>query len=271
MYMKSIKIKDILVAVDLDGTLLRDDKSIDQETIDAIHQYQKKGLRFTFVTSRPFEAVKKYIDMLSINIPVIVSSGAMLATKERVVYCDHIDNKLKNEVLKKFDINDVFFHCKEGLVITSKNRRHIRYKEECGIFYNPLDTYVADLANMKCCQISILNNDFIDNLWKVRELNRRYSFKYMTTSDDVIVLFNEGNDKGAGVDRLAKLLGIKSENVIVFGVDYNDLSMFERFENSVAMGNADDSIKTRAKYLTYSNEENGVIKAIEKIFKLGRD
>ncbi len=266
--MKSVKIKDILVAVALDGTLLKDDKSIDKETIETIHQYQKKGLRFTFVTSRPLEAVKKYIEMLSINIPVVVSYGAMLATKERVVYCDHIDNKLKNEALKKFDINDVFFHCKEGLVVTSKNRRHIRYKEECGIFYNPLDTYMSDLASMKCCQISILNNEHIDNLWKVRELNRRYSFKYMTTSDDVIELFNEGNDKGTGVDRLAKLLGIRPENVIVFGVDQNDLPMFERFENSVAMGNADDYIKTRAKYVTFSNEENGVVKALEILLKL---
>lgn len=263
-----MNLNEVLVAVDLDGTLLKNDKSIDKITIDTIKQLQSKGLRFTFATSRPLEAVKKYIDILSIEIPVVVSSGSMLATKDKVVYCDHIDNKLKNEVLKCFDINDVFFHCKEGLVITGNNRRHIRFKEECSTFYNPIDTHVADLANMKCCQISIMYDENSQYLWKVRELNRRFSFKYVTTNDGVIVILNEGNDKGAGVDRLARLLNIKKDNVIVFGDDQNDIAMFERFSNSVAMGNAEDYIKAKARYVTSSNEGNGIIKALSEIFRL---
>ena len=266
--MKQMNIKDVLVAVDLDGTLLRDDKTVDPITVEAIHQYQKKGLRFTFATSRPLEVVKKYIDLLQINLPVVVSSGTMITTLKEVIYIDELDSNLKNEILSFVKLDDVFFHCREGLVIGKRNKRNVRFEKECKGYYNPIDIYQKDLVNMKPCQTTIMQDEEGKYLEKVKELNQRYKFKYVATKDGVIVIVNEGMNKGQGVKNLAKLLSVDEDNVIVFGDDMNDVEMFECFSNSVVMGNSTEEVRKYAKYLTKTNEENGIIYALKEIFNL---
>ena len=66
------------------------------------------------------------------------------------------------------------------------------------------------------------------------------------------------------MDVISKL-DIKQEEVMVIGDSYNDVSMFDLFSCSVAMGNSVDFIKEKAKYITDDYFHNGVGKAIEKI------
>ena len=60
-------------------------------------------------------------------------------------------------------------------------------------------------------------------------------------------------------------MGIRPEEVMVIGDGANDLSMFELFENSVAVANAIDEIKGKAKYLVASDQDDGVAEAIYKL------
>ena len=68
----------------------------------------------------------------------------------------------------------------------------------------------------------------------------------------------KGIDKAASLDRLAKTLGIKQEEVMAFGDGYNDLSMIEYAGLGVAMANAVDGVKERADVMTLSNDEDGI-------------
>ena len=75
---------------------------------------------------------------------------------------------------------------------------------------------------------------------------------------------NKKVNKGVGVELLAKHLNIKQEEIITMGDAGNDLHMIEYAGMGIAMGNATNDIKTIANYITESNNEDGVAKAIEK-------
>lgn len=71
-------------------------------------------------------------------------------------------------------------------------------------------------------------------------------------------------NKGAAVHALAKLLQVPIGEVAVIGDSNNDISMFEQGGLSIAMGNASDRVKSKARLVTASNEEDGLAQAIER-------
>jgi len=73
-----------------------------------------------------------------------------------------------------------------------------------------------------------------------------------------------GYDKSSAVDALAKLFNVSLSQIMALGDDYNDTNMLKRAGCSVAMGNAVDEAKQAAKYITDTNNNDGVAKAIKK-------
>lgn len=85
-------------------------------------------------------------------------------------------------------------------------------------------------------------------------------------SDPMILEINKHEaSKGRGVHQLAQKLGIKDDEVMIFGDQGNDISMFKNPDfKKVAMGNAIDEIKEKADFVTKSNDEAGIAYAIDK-------
>ena len=80
----------------------------------------------------------------------------------------------------------------------------------------------------------------------------------------VYEILPKGNNKGTGLKKLAKKLGIKQEEIMAIGDGNNDIEMFEYANYSVAMENGTELAKKAAKYQTDNNENDGVAKAIRK-------
>ncbi|MBY7703965.1 HAD hydrolase family protein [Vibrio harveyi] len=70
--------------------------------------------------------------------------------------------------------------------------------------------------------------------------------------------------KGNAIEKMAEILNIKKDEIAIFGDNINDISMFEKIPNCVAVGNAVDEIKHKAKYITDTNLNGGVGKFIKK-------
>ena len=95
-----------------------------------------------------------------------------------------------------------------------------------------------------------------------KELWNKYSVAKSTPY--FLEFFNKDSNKGLALDRLAKHLGIKKEEIITMGDAMNDFPMIEYAGMGIAMGNAVPEIKEIAKYVTDTNDNDGVAKAIEK-------
>jgi Cof subfamily protein (haloacid dehalogenase superfamily) len=74
--------------------------------------------------------------------------------------------------------------------------------------------------------------------------------------------------KATGLQSLAGYLGVKPAEVMVLGDGSNDLEMFEYAGIAVAMGNADNSVKKRATFITADCDNNGVAEAIGKVLEI---
>ena len=111
--------------------------------------------------------------------------------------------------------------------------------------------------------------DQSEKMCALRELEQMGQVTVTRALSNNIEVNAEGVDKGKGMLKLAELLGIRREEMIVFGDGWNDISMIHEAGCGVAMGNAQEAVKEAADLVTDSNEEDGVAKIIEKILQKG--
>ncbi len=256
-----------LVVSDVDGTLVRKDKSLSPEVIAAVHRLRGAGIAFTLISARPMSGVMPLVAPLGIDIPVAGINGGVIFRPDGSVIAEH-----------RVDAGVVagLFAMAEGVAVDRWIFADNRW-------------YVSSLDGERIAHESIASNaepvlradfsDLYDRTDKVtfvsfdapmlRALTQRAAaaFGDRATVGQSQTYYLDVTDtaanKGDGVAALAKMLGIDLADVAVFGDMDNDVAMFERAGFSVAMGQAPDAVKARADEVSTSNDENGVAHAID--------
>ena len=283
-----------LIASDMDGTLLNDEHMISDENLKAIRKAQEMGRHFTIVTGRDYGAVKSYLEECNLKCECILSNGA----EYRDVNGNVIESVYmnKNSVKKVFDILNEAGLCiqlmtNKGSYITNKesDKKAIidRFKlfnpkmneEEVIEFVEKFHTergmkYIDDVyeileSNVEVLKIVTFDNDekLIANLKEKLKKSTSDLAVASTFSNDIEISDIEAQ-KGLILAKTIKKMGIDKSEVIVLGDSFNDYSMFTEFENSYAMENAIPEIKEIAKYITDTNNNDGVAKAIYKALEI---
>ncbi|MBD7913576.1 sugar-phosphatase [Clostridium sp. Sa3CUN1] len=261
-----------LVAIDMDGTLLREDKTISERTKKAIQSAREKDVTVVLATGRPIEGVSRYLEelnmytdkdyVLSYNGALVQKTlnkdviGKIALTGEDLHYLKKLSDELK--------VNIHAFSETKGL-ITPKNSKYTEVEASINnidIHEINFDTISKDEVIVKIMMIDEpeILGPAIEKLPK--EVFEKYTV--VRSTPYFLEFLNKEVNKGVGVEMLAKHLGIKQEEVITFGDAGNDLHMIEYAGLGVAMANAFDEVKEAANYITDSNENDGVAKAIEK-------
>ena len=279
-----------LIASDMDGTLLNDDHMISEENLKAIRKAQEMGRHFTIVTGRDDGAVKSCLEECDLKCECILSNGAE--------YRDVNGNVIESVYMNKDSVKIVFdilndaglciqLMTNKGSYVTNKesDKKAIidRFKlfnpkmneEEVIEFVEKFHTergmkYIDDVyeileSNVEVLKIVTFDNDekLIANLKEKLKKSTSDLAVASTFSNDIEISDIEAQ-KGLILAKTIKKMGIDKSEVIVLGDSFNDYSMFTEFENSYAMENAIPEIKEIAKYITDSNNNDGVAKAIYK-------
>lgn len=283
-----------LIASDMDGTLLNDDHMISEENLKAIRKAQEMGRHFTIVTGRDYGAVKSYLEECDLKCECILSNGA----EYRDVNGNVIESVYMNKESVKiaFDIlNEAGLYIQlmtnKGSYITNKESDKKAIFDRFKLF-NPKMTeeevkkFIEKFHKERGMQE-------IDNIYEILESNveilkivtfdkdekliARLKDKLRESTSDLAVVSTFSNDieisdieaqKGLILAKTIKKMGIDKSEVIVLGDSFNDYSMFTEFENSYAMENAIPEIKKIAKYITDTNNNDGVAKAIYKALEV---
>lgn len=261
-----------LVAIDMDGTLLKEDKTISERTKKAIQSAREKDVTVVLATGRPIEGVSRYLeelDMYTDKDYVLSYNGAL------------IQKTLSKEVVGKIALTGQDLHYLKKLSDELKVNIHA-FSETKGLITPKNSKYTEVEASINNININEINFDTISNdevIIKImmidepeilgpamEKLPKEVFEKYTVVRSTPYFLefLNKEVNKGVGVEMLAKHLGVKQEEVITFGDAGNDLHMIEYAGLGVAMANAFDEVKEAANYITDSNENDGVAKAIEK-------
>lgn len=283
-----------LIASDMDGTLLNDDHMISEENLKAIRKAQEMGRHFTIVTGRDYGAVKSYLEECDLKCECILSNGAE--------YRDVNGNVIESVYMNKESVKIVFDILNEanlciqlmtnkGSYITNKESDKKAIIDRFKLF-NPKMTE----EEVKCFVEKFHKErgiKEIDNIYEILESNveilkivtfdkdekliARLKDKLRESTSDLAVASTFSNDieisdikaqKGLILAKTIKKMGIDKSEVIVLGDSFNDYSMFTEFENSYAMENAIPEIKEIAKYITDTNNNDGVAKAIYKALEI---
>ncbi len=280
-----------LIASDMDGTLLNSNHDIDRETVDAIRAAEEAGIIFAISTGREYESVKEVLDRHNIKAQCILSNGAEYRDEDgNILDIININNESARKIIDILDKNNFSarIFTSKGIFTTSTREKALEEVIYRTKSFNPELTeseakkisenlrfftalkYIDDLDKFFDGQIEVrkfvaFNNDIelIDKM--KRELSKIEGLAISSSFRDNIEITNINAQKGIILDKVAKKLSIAKEDVMILGDSFNDYSMFEIFDETVAMGNAIQEVKDIAKYITDTNDNLGVAKAIYNV------
>ena len=250
-----------LIALDIDGTLLNSEKKITNEVFNSIQEAKKSGAKVVLSTGRPLPGVTPLLDELNLNDDgdyVICFNGAVVQeVKSKKILSNiemcHDDFVLINNLAKENNTH-VHINTPTNLIIPTLNNIDIVSMNEEDI--NDDITF---------CKIMIIDEpekleEVLENIPK--DLFDKYTI--VRSAPFFLEFLNKNANKGTALEALCNTINIPLSKSIAVGDEENDQHMIKMAGLGVAMGNARDSIKEIANYVTCSNNEHGVAKVIDK-------
>ena len=265
-----------LIAIDMDGTLLNEKKHIDKAQKEAIHEAVEAGIKIVLCTGRPLYGILPFYEELGLS--ELDSEGYVILNNGCSIHKTK-DWELIDQVNFTSDDIDYLYKFSEGYDINFTLVNDYYY---FNIGRKPTDELItdagfvfSDITNIslkeakngkhKIIKIMFLGNpNIMANFQKENENILKDKYSGVLSQPYVYEILPKGNNKGTGLKKLAKKLGIKQEEIMAIGDGNNDIEMFEYANYSVAMENGTELAKKAAKYETDSNENDGVAKAIRK-------
>lgn len=260
-----------LLALDMDGTLLKNDGTISTLTKKSLLEAKNKDVKIVIATGRPIEGVMSYLNELNL----IGDEEYVLAYNGSVVYnTKTLTPLIKNGITGK-DTKDIYhlseklgvgFHgfTEEGCIAPKKN-----IYTDGEELHNKVKILITNFDN------DIKDTDFIIKVMMVDEPSKLDSiiksipsefykrFNIVRSTTFMLEFMNKDCNKTAGLKALSNHLNINNSEIIAFGDAENDIDMIEYAGLGVAMYNASDLVKSKADFITCSNENDGIKKVID--------
>lgn len=260
------------VATDLDGTLLNCEHKISEYNKLVLKKITEMGIPVIIATGRLYTSLYKYKQELDLKTPVVCYNGAMVvngATDEKIY-----DVLLESDIVKEIigiaraeNIHLNLFHGAEWYIESTREEVET-YKNTSGLEYHlltaenfenkPVNKLMFVGENSKLLKIeAILNERFGDRIYKA------------FSRPHFLEILNKNVSKGFALLETLKTMNINKENVIAFGDAENDAEMVAGVGIGVAMGNASEGLKSKAKYVADTNDNDGVGKFLNEYLNLG--
>ena len=262
-----------LVAVDMDGTLLHNDKSISDYTINVLRKIVEKGILLVPASGRPLNGMKAAVlnNVKGIKY-AICSNGAMLmdVQKEKSISETGIPIEKALEALtylEQFPVA-VYVHTDRGTFRAegwektglSEKYPYIRFSE--GNVKNLREFLRTSRVNVMKMGAYVLTDNLAQKL--LEKGSPIPGIAFLRTGDGIIEVNSTNASKGNALYILCEKLGIQLENVLAIGDNENDISMLQAAGISAAMRNAEDDVKQAAKFVAGNNEEDGAAHFLEE-------
>lgn len=264
-----------LVAMDMDDTLLRNDWTISERTVQAIREAQKQGVYVTISTGRMPTSVRPYAQQLGLNVPVITYNGAMVqeALSQKVLFRQVIPAETAQDIVQWLLPQGVYFqiYLQDRLLAEKRSQWSEQYERAARVQIEETNLREQLALEKEGAEKIVLFGDPEELLVWERRIQQRYDGKVRMTQSKAyfLELIHPTVNKGAALASLAQRLEVRQEEVMAVGDSLNDLEMIRYAGIGVAMGNARRELKEAANVVTVTNQEDGVAQVIEK-YVLGR-
>ncbi len=273
----------MLIALDLDGTLLQSNHLVDDDTRNMLVSLQNKGHEIVVATGRILGTAIHLQEALGFDCDLICGNGSIVYNSRDGII---VKNPLTNEQVSAF------------LDIVEDEASYSNFKGLYYHAYSEFDMYANINENIAKYYSAIVDKGMLDDRFDIKIGNVRenivesgktiYKFGIMDDGSDDIEyikkkildiegvmsiasmtgtkdIMKSGITKWTAIVELAKLKGIDVKDTICFGNEENDIEMIQNAGIGVAMGNATDDVLKIAPNVTKGNDEKGVYEFLKKL------
>ncbi|WP_257234033.1 Cof-type HAD-IIB family hydrolase [Heyndrickxia oleronia] len=235
-----------LIALDMDGTLLTNQQEVSKENKEAISRAKEMGIHIVLTTGRNFTTAHPYAEELKLDSYMVTVNGGEIWDPS----CELIERNF----LQIDDVQRMWELAKQYKTyfwaITPEHIYRKGFPDE------------LDISEHKWLKFGFDVEDDVIRHTLLEELTNR-KLQVTNSSPTNLEVNPYGVSKARGLEKVCSRIGITMENVMAMGDSLNDSSMITKAGVGVAMGNAQEKVKEMANWVTATNEDHGVAKAIQ--------
>ena len=265
----TLKIPCRLAAFDLDGTLLSSEHTLSPENREALRQLAANDILVVLVSGRMHRSIQPISDQIGLDNPIISYNGGMVrhATTGEVYHHTPVPADDAIAIVNECTEQELHLnYClNDELYVAERNAWSDLYEARTGVPATPIGD-LRELAGETPTKLLIIHTSE-----KLQPLLHRFQTDYAQklyvtqTQPEYIEFMNPRVTKGRALTALTNRFDIPMDTVVAFGDSYNDESLLKTAGFGIAMANAVPPIRDCADYITTTNDENGVAKAISDI------
>lgn len=254
-----------IIALDLDDTLLNDERKVSDFTKETLLECEKKGIHVVLASGRPNTGVIAVSEMIGLKENYMLSyNGGQIFRNDEVVFSMDV-TKSQLDMMFELAVENqtcILTYTKDEILVYNKN-------EYAQIESDLVGMPIREVDNFKDLDLqSVPKAMFVDKPEKVKILQEKYAnlegLNVAISKPFFLEFVKAGVDKGQSLIRLGKIVDASVEEIIAFGDSYNDISMLEVAGTSVSMENAVAAVKEICNASTDTNNNDGVAKYIKE-------
>ncbi|HAE43887.1 MAG TPA: Cof-type HAD-IIB family hydrolase [Clostridiales bacterium] len=270
-----------LIAFDLDGTLLNNEKLIDRETIDYLAGLKKRNIDIVIATGRSYYDAKRLTQSLPFEYVIIANNGAVtrIPTKDhtldlRTIRYDDFQKIIR--LSKENDLHPIIYVDKNSQGYDIIIEREFDFSEYNGYLSKSLKRYrITDFSDyLENDVLSICFTGHFEPLENFRQqVLSQYPMRFSTSVslklhvEALMEILHPDACKWKALKRYCDYKGIGKEEILAFGDDNNDVEMIKNAGMGIVMVNGTDMLKSVGRATTrYTNDEKGVYLELVTIF-----
>ncbi len=260
-----------LIAVDMDGTFLSDQKTYNRERFMAQYQQMKaQGIRFVVASGNQYYQLISFFPEIANEIAFVAENGGWVVSEGKDVF----NGELSKDAFATV-VEHLLTRPEVEIIACGKNSAYTLKKYDdamktvAEMYYHRLE-YVDNFDNLEDIFFKFglnLSDELIPQVQKALHEAIGDIMVSVHTGNGSIDLIIPGVHKANGLRQLQKLWGIDDSEVVVFGDGGNDIEMLRQAGFSFAMENAGSAVVAAAKYRAGSNNREGALDVIDKVLK----
>ena len=268
-----------LIATDLDGTLLTNDKTIPLRNIQVLEQVAAAGIQIVICTGRTLPGVRYILEQLpflNASDYMILQNGAQILRVDEVqssVYQETLNLTTREAALRyarQFEGKEaqLVTYDRDHLYLVGADKANQFVERDAAFLHTPITLMSVEqfLERDDLLKTMILGpEEMLNELETTITESDRQTLSLVRSQRIILEFLPEGVSKASGLDYLVRSLGLTPQEVLAIGDELNDIEMLQYAGTAVVMGNGVPKAKDLADFITLSNEEAGVAHALEAL------
>lgn len=273
-----------LLILDVDGTLVTDDRRLLSSTIEKLIKLKNKNIKIVLCSGRPLFGIEKILNLIGIDnkddqYAITYNGGLITKTNGQAIIDRSLNTKefiRVSEWAKKWNLNTIAFS-KNAIYISDSDINYhssfISYKNRMPLLYRNSDQLKTELNTITFPKLLLSGSeDDLNVAMNVLPIWMKSEYNPIRSEKMYVEINSSEVNKGWAVKQIADYLNIKKNEIMAIGNGNNDIDMLQESGIKVALQNSTENLKQISNFVTNNdNNHDGVGEAITTVFKKKED